>query len=92
MTSQRCLNSVGLGLGMLGVVILFFYGPPQPNLESGVGLGLEDATPLGDGRTVADHNRDTERLRGRHAVLSKIGLGLVGIGFALQFVAVWLPT
>ena len=28
---QHCLNAIGLVLGMLGVVVIFFWGPPQPS-------------------------------------------------------------
>ena len=67
MTCQQLLNSVGLVLSMVGVLILFRFGPPQPNLESGVGLGLEDDTTLADGRTVAEHDKDVKQLRTRHS-------------------------
>lgn len=89
MTSQQLLNSIGLVLGMIGVLIIFRFGPPQPNLEAGVGLGLEDATPLSDGRTVADHNKEVEALRKLHSRMSKFGLIFVFIGFAIQLWATW---
>lgn len=87
--NQQILNSIGLLLGMVGVLIIFRFGPPQPNLESGVGLGLEDGSPLSDGRTVAEHNRETEKLRALHSRMSKIGLGLIFIGFAFQLWGTW---
>jgi hypothetical protein len=80
-------NQIGLLLGMAGVVMIFVWGPPQPRLEEGVGLGLEDGTPLADGRTVAEYNRDVRRLRLRHMVRSRVGLALIGIGFLCQLVA-----
>ena len=89
MITPQLLNSVGLVLGMIGVVIIFLYGPPQPNLESGVSIGLEDGTPLSDGRTVAEHNADTESLRSRHSFMSKAGLVFVFFGFALQLWGIW---
>ena len=33
--TARWLNTVGLLLGMAGVVILFIWGPPQPNFIEG---------------------------------------------------------
>ena len=33
------LNTFGLVLGMLGVVILFIWGPPQPDLDETMGTG-----------------------------------------------------
>jgi hypothetical protein len=86
----QILNSIGLGLGMVGVIILFIFGPPQPTLESGVSLGLEDATPIDStGKTVAEYNRDVEKRRRNHSIISKIGLGLIFLGFAFQFWAIW---
>jgi len=56
---QQVLNSIGLVLGIIGVVILFFFGPPQPPLEPGVGLGLESATVIDpSGKTVAQHDAE----------------------------------
>jgi hypothetical protein len=89
MTCQQFLNSVGLLMGMIGVLIIFHFGPPQPNLEEGVGLGLEDGTPLPNGRTVSEHGRDAKKLRATYSCMSKTGLLLVAAGFAFQLWAVW---
>ena len=89
MRSGRLLNSVGLVLGMLGVLLIFRFGPPMPDLEHGVGLGIDEGTRLADGRTVAEHNVDRLRLRKRHARISQVGLLLVFAGFALQLWATW---
>jgi len=51
------LNITGLVVGIIGVAIIFRFGPPQPNLETGISIGLEDKTPIGEGRTVADQER-----------------------------------
>ncbi len=92
MTPQS-VNTLGLFLGILGVVLIFIWGPPQPSLQTGISLGIEDATPIDDtGRTVADHNREIEALCRRHMILSRVGLGLIGVGFLLQLVATWLPV
>jgi hypothetical protein len=91
MKSIQILNSIGLGLGMIGVVILFIFGPPQPALESGVSLGLEDGTPIdASGKTVAEYNREVEKRRRKHSILSKMGLGLIFLGFAFQLWANWV--
>jgi hypothetical protein len=89
MTGARLLNSVGLVLGMLGVLLIFCFGPPMPDLEHGVGLGIDEGTRLADGRTVAEHNTDRLRLRTRHLRISQVGLLLVFSGFALQLWAIW---
>ena len=89
MTCQQLLNSIGLALSMVGVLVIFRFGPPQPTHESGVGIGLEDNTPLADGRTVAEHDRDVERTKERYSCMSKVGLALVFVGFAFQLWATW---
>lgn len=83
------LNRVGLVLGIVGVVVLFFYGPPQPSLEEGAGIGQEDGTPQPDGRTLAEHNLEVRARRRRHVIGSRIGLGLVLLGFLVQLVATY---
>ncbi len=87
MTSQ-CLTILGLLLDIVGVAIVWRFGWPQPNLEPGVGLGLEDGTPYGPkGETVADHNRRIAQLRLRYRRTSAFGLILIILGFCFQLVA-----
>ena len=86
----QVLNTVGLSLGMLGVVLIFIWGPPQPNLEEEVGLALDPATVLTDGSRVSDIEKRQRRLRHRHQIMSSIGLALVFLGFAVQLLAVWV--
>ena len=83
------LNTIGLLLGMAGVLIIFRWGPPRPDFDQGVGLGLEDENLLPDGRTVAAFRKDQRRLKRRHDFMSRVGLGLIGLGFFVQLVAVW---
>jgi hypothetical protein len=84
------LNSIGLVLAMIGVVIVFFFGPPQPPLEPGVNLALEDLTPIDEsGKTVAEYNREVEAERRRYSRLSKFGLALIFLGFAFQLCSIW---
>jgi hypothetical protein len=83
-------NRIGLVAGILGVVAIFAWGQPQPELTPGVSLGLEGGTVLPDGKTVADHDREVRRRLLRHLVLSRSGLGLVGIGFLCQFAATFI--
>ena len=85
----RTLNSIGLVLNIAGVVLVFFYGFPQPTHEEGVGIGLEDATPLGDGRTVAEHNEEVRKTKVRYLVMSRLALSLMVVGFAFQLWATW---
>ena len=52
-TCAQILNTIGLSFGMVGVIIIFIFGPPQPNLEEGVRMVVEDGTRLQDGRTAS---------------------------------------
>jgi hypothetical protein len=87
--TPQWLNTVGLLLGIAGVVILFIWGPPQPNLDEAVGLALDFGTVLANGEKVSDMEEDVRRLKRRHEIMSRIGLGLIGLGFAAQLAAVW---
>ena len=87
--TAQWLNTIGLALGMVGVVILFKWGPPQPDFDEGVGIGLELGTVLKDGRKVSDMIEATRRLKRRHQIMSRVGLGLIGVGFGAQLIAVW---
>jgi hypothetical protein len=86
----QILNTIGLLFSIGGVALLFCFGPPMPTFEEGVGLGLEDGTPLKDGRTVAEHNADVRRLKRQHEKWSRLALILIIVGFALQLSATWL--
>jgi hypothetical protein len=33
---MACLNALGLFLGMIGVLMIFIWGPPQPSFEGEV--------------------------------------------------------
>ena len=84
------LNSFGLGSDILAGIVLFFFGPPQPSLEEGVGLGLSEGTVLQSGITVSVHNAQVRRLRAKHLMISRVALLLLALGFFLQLVAVWV--
>ncbi|HTO14790.1 MAG TPA: hypothetical protein VLZ83_03425 [Edaphocola sp.] len=91
MTDPKILNTIGLLLGLVGVIIIFIWGPPQPALEEGIGLGLEDNTPINEnGKTVKQHNDEIRQKRKRHNILSRVGLGLIFLGFLFQLFATWV--
>jgi hypothetical protein len=58
-------------------------------LKDQVPLSLEHGTVLRDGTRIADIIEDNRRQKVRYAWLSRIGLGLIGIGFAIQLRATW---
>jgi hypothetical protein len=90
LTAQQCLNAIGLISGMVGVIVLFFWGPPQPSFEETVGVALDSGTVLTNGTKVSELENANKRRKRRHRIMSSIGLGLVGLGFLFQFVALWV--
>lgn len=88
--NTKILNSVGLILGMVGGIFIFIWGPPQPVLESGISIGIEESTIIPETDiTVAEHNETIENKRKRHLVFSKIGLSLIIVGFGFQLFSIW---
>ena len=84
----KYLTIAGLVLDMIGVGVVWFFGWPQPQLETGVSLGVENGTPYGpNGETVADYNRKVERRRISYKRASIFGLVLLLTGFGLQLAA-----
>ena len=88
--SVHIINTIGLSLDILGSVLLFFWGLPQPSFEEGIGFGLEDANILKNGKTVEQHNVDIRRLQNKYMSISRFALAFIIIGFAFQFLANWL--
>lgn len=84
------LASFGLSLDIVGVILLFFWGPPMLEMQGSVGRALESGTPLGDGRTVADEEEEQLKRYKIHAIISRIGLGIIGAGFLLQLISQWV--
>jgi drug/metabolite transporter (DMT)-like permease len=85
-------NVIGLCLGIIGVVLLFIWGPPQPSFEKGVGIVLSAGNVLSDGKTVAEHDRDIDAEKQFTARISRVGLGLILLGFVAQLYGSWPQT
>jgi hypothetical protein len=89
--NAKCLNTIGLVFGIIGVVLIFFWGYPQPSFDTGVSLGLEPNNVIdAQGTTVAQHNIQVIADRERYVIISRIGLAFVGLGFLCQLVALFL--
>jgi hypothetical protein len=86
---SKRLNTVGLLVGTVGVVLLFIWAPQpsfeRPSFDRGASVSLEDNTTLPLGKTVAQKNAEIAAREVHYNRMSKIGLGLIGLGFALQF-------
>jgi hypothetical protein len=79
--TPRRLNTIGLVLGIAGVLIIFRWGPPQPSFDEAVPLALE-------GPELVHMAEDTRRLTRQYEIMSRVGLGLIGLGFVAQLAAV----
>lgn len=91
----RLLTSIGLGMDIVGIVLLFRFGaiggawidrptaaPPMVTIPDGV----DDK----DDEIANAALRDTERNHRRARCGAFVGLLLAVVGFALQIVAQWL--
>jgi hypothetical protein len=87
---RRWLNVIGLIFGMIGVVIIFLWGPPQPSFQQGVWVGLNPGTRLQDrgGKTVAEIDAETAATKTFYQHMSQLGLVFIFIGFGCQLIAV----
>lgn len=84
------LTAIGLMVDIVGVVILFKYGPLQPSSELRPGILLEDNNLLEDGRTVKEHEVDNRAKLKCHTQRSHKALWIILIGFCLQLAGTWL--
>ena len=73
MSVSNIINSFGLGLDIVGVILIWRYGLPQSVSRGGVGH-----------RVITQVNEAVKRKAINYDRLSKAGLGLVVAGFALQ--------
>lgn len=77
------INSIGLISDMVGVVILFYFGPPTLDITRD-GYKILPFNPNDDAETEKN-----KALAKKHDLFSKIGLGLLFLGFLLQLVSNW---
>ena len=90
--NSKTLTTIGLCLGMLGVILIFIWGPPQPNLKPGVSIMVEDSNPVNDtGKTVAEFNQEVIAKKATHKCMSRIGLIMIFVGFTCQLISIWIP-
>jgi len=87
---SQVLNSLGLICNIVGVVLVWIFGWPQPSHEEGVSLGLENSTPLPNGLTVAQNNVLIRDRRAKYKFQSSAGVTLMALGFIFQLIATWM--
>ena len=73
--SYVTLNVVGLGLDAIGIILLFFFGPPPSIRPTSIRLVLEDV------------DESQERKNKRNTLIGRCALGIIVIGFLLQILA-----
>lgn len=78
------LIAMGLILNMFGVVVIFVWGPPQPDFQAYVGISVEDGTVLSDGKTASQHVKQVARKKRVYTLISRSGLVIIFFGFGLQ--------
>ena len=76
--SSEIVNTVGLALDIVGVVLLFRFGL-QPNVRRGGGIVLAWGT-----------DDDEAKKANRYDRISWSALGLIVLGFVLQIVSTWM--
>ena len=80
---DRC--AAGLILNMIGVLIVFVYGFPQPDYDAGCCRGLESGAVIDDnGTTVNDKHKQNQIDKKWHKALSILGLVYLFAGFGFQ--------
>lgn len=82
-------STLGLLLGMAGIVLIFRWGPPQPSFDEGVRRALEEATVFDDGTKVSDIIAEQRERKRRHQFMSRFGLAFIFLGFLSQLIGTW---
>jgi hypothetical protein len=85
------LNEAGILFATIGGVLIFIWGPPQPSFQRGVGLILENLTPVGDGKTAGDVAIEAAQKEAVHKAMSRVGLSIILVGFFCQLIASFPP-
>jgi hypothetical protein len=66
------LTVFGLILGIIGVLMIFKWGPPQPSFQEDVHLSIMPRTRMPNGRTAEEYGDNVRRQRSFCNRMSKI--------------------
>jgi hypothetical protein len=86
---EKCLNAVGLVFVMLGVIIILVWGARQTVFRQWLASSTEPGTVFDDNTKLSeliDEARLTRRMR---AIMPRVGLAMISIGFVVQLVSMW---
>lgn len=86
------LTTAGLILNMVGVIFVFIWGPPQPDFTEGIKRVIGGNTVIDPetGVTAGDYALKIRTLKIIHTRNSRIGLSLIGLGFLIQLIGLWV--
>jgi hypothetical protein len=87
---SEIISSAGIILNIIGLIFLFIYGFPQPDFSEGVGLSLEDFTPVGNGKLVKDIKAEAIKKRKKYKVISILCLIAILIGTLMELIGLWI--
>ncbi|ECA4267747.1 hypothetical protein Q0A17_21205 [Citrobacter sp. S2-9] len=87
--TPEILNTFGLCLNIVGVVLIFFFGLPQPSHDEEVSLGVGEGTVFADGRTAKSMMDEVRRRKKRYQRRAFLALTLMLLGFLFQLVSIW---
>lgn len=83
------LNQCGLAMSIIGGLVVWAWGWPQPDMSEGTTLSVGENTVFADGTSEKELRAAARRLKRKHQILSSIGMGLLIGGFALQLFATY---
>jgi len=84
------LNTMGLVFNILGVILIFFFGLPQPSHDEGVTLTLGEGTVLEDGTSVKELNEQVRKRKSLYKAFAYVALNLMLLGFIFQLLSIWV--
>jgi hypothetical protein len=89
--SHQLLSAAGLIANMAGVVVLFFYGFPQPTHDEQVAIAVtaEPHEEVKDGKKAAEVMQEARQRKKFYLSMSVVALILMLVGFGAQLAALW---
>lgn len=89
MTSNIVITT-GLILNLIGIILLFNFGFPQPNFSEHVGLVLGENDDVDDGMTGKQYAEKQREKKELYIFVSKISLVAIVVGSILQITGLWI--
>lgn len=93
MITTFSLSVIGLTLNMIGVILAFIWGHPQPDHSTSISIGvgkLPDDHVLENGETYGRFCKRLECQKRRYLLLSRMGLVFMFFGFAAQLASLFV--